>query len=264
MAKKSKKSIQPTIKKYLSRYWGFVKYWRDSKECKRCGGTGLHSHNAYDGSKCYGCNGVGLVRTKRADRELDYFEYLGRLTNSTKEERRKAAIDFGKAFNRTTGQPLKKIPDWVKQYLERQVIACLKNNQTVPNIAAELNLGLEFVAEIAQVYELKKAAAGKARTTKGPWLATETLGDGWHIVIKNENGTQYTIAKFDTRLREDSKKGAFADESNAKLAAAAPEMLETLKTLVEYLDSIGGFTEAELDYTGLNDAKELIKKLGGE
>jgi hypothetical protein len=38
----------------------------ESKTCGRCGGTGRYSWNAVDGSRCYGCNGIGSKYTKPA------------------------------------------------------------------------------------------------------------------------------------------------------------------------------------------------------
>lgn len=30
--------------------------------CPRCGGSGHFSYNPIDGTKCYGCNGIGFIR----------------------------------------------------------------------------------------------------------------------------------------------------------------------------------------------------------
>ena len=40
-----------------------VEYERE--ECGRCGGSGQHSYNQVDGSRCYGCGGTGKRLTKR-------------------------------------------------------------------------------------------------------------------------------------------------------------------------------------------------------
>jgi hypothetical protein len=41
--------------------------------CTRCGGSGEYSYNQRHGSVCYGCNGSGVVHTKRAAAEWNRF-----------------------------------------------------------------------------------------------------------------------------------------------------------------------------------------------
>lgn len=36
---------------------------RGYKVCSRCGGSGNHSYNPIDGSTCFGCNGLGYIKT---------------------------------------------------------------------------------------------------------------------------------------------------------------------------------------------------------
>jgi hypothetical protein len=40
----------------------------ETKTCGRCGGTGNHSFNSLDGSRCYGCSGSGNQLTPRGKR----------------------------------------------------------------------------------------------------------------------------------------------------------------------------------------------------
>ena len=37
----------------------------EHETCSRCGGSGEYSFNLRDGSRCYGCNGIGYKLTKR-------------------------------------------------------------------------------------------------------------------------------------------------------------------------------------------------------
>lgn len=44
--------------------------------CSRCGGTGNYSYNQLTGTRCFKCNGVKAVYTKRGRAALDYWRSL--------------------------------------------------------------------------------------------------------------------------------------------------------------------------------------------
>jgi hypothetical protein len=44
--------------------------------CGRCGGTGKHSYNQVSKDICFGCNGGGLILTKRGVEAQSYFRKL--------------------------------------------------------------------------------------------------------------------------------------------------------------------------------------------
>jgi hypothetical protein len=45
----------------------------ESKTCTRCGGSGQHSYNQRDGTRCFGCNGSGSVLTKRGQEAQRFY-----------------------------------------------------------------------------------------------------------------------------------------------------------------------------------------------
>lgn len=53
-----------------------IKIRFESTECGRCGGTGEHSYNEIDGTRCYGCGGTTRVLTKNGRRARDAYNAL--------------------------------------------------------------------------------------------------------------------------------------------------------------------------------------------
>lgn len=46
----------------------------ESETCERCGGTGEYSYNQLDGTRCYGCNGVGWKLTQRGREAYEAYQ----------------------------------------------------------------------------------------------------------------------------------------------------------------------------------------------
>ena len=87
--------------------------------------------------------------------------------------------------------------------------------------------------------------------TPGPWLIQR--GDEWADGIvtlhgHNEDGTPmyWTVASYNRRRDE--------AEANARLIAAAPELLEALKELIAAVDAIGERPSGELTPRALLEA----------
>jgi hypothetical protein len=74
--------------------------------------------------------------------------------------------------------------------------------------------------------------------TPGPWvLNTEWLGDDLpnHIPVSSKKGQHLALAQVVWSMEDDTNSGVNSPtcEANARLIAAAPELLEALKTLLE-------------------------------
>lgn len=90
------------------------------------------------------------------------------------------------------------------------------------------------------------------RPTEGKWFYDpENIGADWvHVFSDNENGTQVASVRFQANDNE--------QESNARVIAAAPQMLSMLEKLTEHAD-------ADEHTMGIQaEAKALIKAIHGE
>ena len=90
--------------------------------------------------------------------------------------------------------------------------------------------------------------------TKGTWKATRwNIGDGWrvHVLHTADNDTHDAICDLET-WQTDKETVA-----NARLIAAAPELLEALKTI------IGGENRYEINYTDYMTAVSAIARAEG-
>ena len=67
--------------------------------------------------------------------------------------------------------------------------------------------------------------------TPGPWHC-HTNGSEFSVTAEDHNGATCYLARID-KFR--TRHGDYADEANAKLIAAAPELLEACKALGDYL-----------------------------
>lgn len=86
--------------------------------------------------------------------------------------------------------------------------------------------------------------------TKGPWHS-ERGGKGWVVRIDEPNGLP--IANL-----------SMQSEANARLIAAAPELLEALKACVQRLDAVwDSGMETEDDLIALRTARAAIAKAEG-
>lgn len=94
--------------------------------------------------------------------------------------------------------------------------------------------------------------------TKGPWGLGERDGDYVMIDAPNHSGLASVVWQMeDDRLCGDPSP---EKEANARLIAAAPELLEALKWYVENEDVNEGDPENEFWTNGLNRARAVIAK----
>ncbi|MCK5605076.1 hypothetical protein KAR91_24515 [Candidatus Pacearchaeota archaeon] len=90
---------------------------------------------------------------------------------------------------------------------------------------------------------------------KGPWKAGEIIENDFeprHIVIRGQNGIKM-IAKAIYGQTDKER------EDNAHLIAAAPELLEALKFIVEYVDDQGEWSHLD----AFKQANKAINKAEG-
>ena len=69
--------------------------------------------------------------------------------------------------------------------------------------------------------------------TKGPWSATRwAIGDGWrvHVLHTADNDVHDAICDLDTWQSDDQT------EANARLIAAAPELLEACNRCLDFIN----------------------------
>jgi len=103
-----------------------------------------------------------------------------------------------------------------------------------------------------------------SKHTPGPWQVTNTLGKVAITVPHDSIGiAPYTVCHIWPHIEKGES------EANAKLIAAAPELLETVKELVEIFEQINtnGMFAYHLDsHTGVKvkKANEIIRKAEGK
>lgn len=81
--------------------------------------------------------------------------------------------------------------------------------------------------------------------TPGPWYANMEPGVNAPVYIKGEKGT-FPIVDFVYGKEGDSDNNYENAKANAQLIAAAPELLEALKSLTDKCDK-GGWLQEEID-----------------
>lgn len=89
-----------------------------------------------------------------------------------------------------------------------------------------------------------------SKHTPGPW----TLDDRGYKYIVSKSGNGY-ITRDICRL-DGSTMAALAQEANARLIAAAPELLEALEELLRYHEN-----DIRIDYEGTRFYKERLDEL---
>lgn len=113
--------------------------------------------------------------------------------------------------------------------------------------------------------------------TKGPWriIDREVLEDGSiypaHIVGENDIEVVHIETNTIIKLSQEYPGGIWGDNSkrdaNAKLIAAAPELLESLKRCMARLDYLFEVNDFEVAYgetaAAANEARQIIAKAEG-
>jgi hypothetical protein len=99
--------------------------------------------------------------------------------------------------------------------------------------------------------------------TSAPWIAQRNVAF-WEVVPENriDESSPYTIA--DVCASAPSYPDGGLQEANARLIAAAPELLEALKWYVSEDDTNENYESNGYYLDGLRKAKQAIKKATGE
>ena len=103
----------------------------------------------------------------------------------------------------------------------------------------------------------------ETKHTPGPW-AYATAQDGWRFNIHQADGAPYTPGYSDVAWSMNTVSGEAKDvqEANARLIAAAPELLEALEALVRH-DSAADSREGLPACIELDSARDAIAKARG-
>ena len=105
----------------------------------------------------------------------------------------------------------------------------------------------------------------QTKHTRGPWKQSDRRNIGWTLIEPEEGGA--VICKILTRHPTGQReKGDFQEEgANAKLIAAAPDLLEALKTCRDALRDHVQYDNGEsLERDGFVAATTAIGKAEGE
>lgn len=90
--------------------------------------------------------------------------------------------------------------------------------------------------------------------TPGPWESPETDGH-WRVICSRINGKRRTIAQVCKGDRRDA---------NARLIAAAPELLVALELLTADMKFLYRDQDGDMDHDGIQFAEAAIRKAKGE
>lgn len=95
--------------------------------------------------------------------------------------------------------------------------------------------------------------------TPAPWTRGKQKTTWYNIYADNE---RVRVARaFDPSPAPYHKAGGFEiEEANARLIAAAPELLEALKALVEFADAVGKLTKYSPNPRDIDAARAAIRK----
>lgn len=99
--------------------------------------------------------------------------------------------------------------------------------------------------------------------TKGQWLSSHSQSKKSWNVISTKLGSKHKIANcpylYDERYNESfNKKESAESEANAKLIAAAPDLLEALQYTLEQLKGLDGNNPSEIMI--INKCEKAIEK----
>lgn len=97
-----------------------------------------------------------------------------------------------------------------------------------------------------------------SKHTPGPWITDDVhKGDMMRFVMSDLRPFPHTIAKLE--LAQDRE----TQEANARLIAAAPELLEALKSLLAWAQAVHGPRPVYINYAGMDVARDAIAKAEG-
>lgn len=106
-----------------------------------------------------------------------------------------------------------------------------------------------------------------SKYTKGPWVLDEFSDEQWDICIEREEDF-LVICEMTSAIESSTTKLTAEDKANARLIAAAPELLEALQQAVgslEWAASVIGDIPPKCDYIErIEEAKAIIAKATGE
>lgn len=88
--------------------------------------------------------------------------------------------------------------------------------------------------------------------TQGEWIESELSSGRWEIGTPTNTGIHQVAITARTGFEEE-------DEANAKLIASAPELLEALKGLVEWVEMAERDDQLESTGFAFGQAKDAIK-----
>lgn len=95
--------------------------------------------------------------------------------------------------------------------------------------------------------------------TPGPWVTDDVYKDDIaRYVMSDLVPFPHTIARLE--LGQDRAE----QEANARLIAAAPELLEALQSLLKWAQGVHGPRPARINYAGMDVARAAIAKATGE
>lgn len=92
-----------------------------------------------------------------------------------------------------------------------------------------------------------------SKHTPGPWLAVPD-GSNWNVVVPAQSGFDHFVVGNEGLYRCDG-----SDEANARLIAAAPDMLAALKGLFAHTR----ICALRIDQNPIEDARAAIAKAEG-
>ena len=136
-----------------------IKY--DSEPCTRCGGTGQHSYNPMDGTRCFKCRGSGLQLTKRGKAAKAFADNLLDVPVEKAGERTFQFTGFARRYNGCTAE-LERSDDIKTRYFQimsrsGEIICCAGEG-----IRVRLHPTPQEVEEIL-AYQDSLTKAGKPR-----------------------------------------------------------------------------------------------------
>jgi len=100
----------------------------------------------------------------------------------------------------------------------------------------------------------------KTQHTKGPWKVAVDTRYTRGLLVRDNNGEGYVVAVCDYVNNSNAKDVNNSIEANARLIAAAPELLEIVNRLLELVDS----SQMACDHNLIIEAREVIAKATGE